>query len=107
MNYITFRTVKTGKSYLFKEKKLWRKIKSVLICTRIFFFTWNPQNNIIIGHWDVELAMILTVFIFQVFAGELVPACGHPKEKNSNKWWLVIKTFPKKKKSLSIYNNPK
>jgi hypothetical protein len=30
--------------------------------------------------------MILSVFIFQVFAGVLVPACEHPKEKNSNKW---------------------
>jgi len=40
-------------------------------------FTWNPQNKIIIGHWDVELAMILSVFIFQVFGGVLVPACEH------------------------------
>jgi hypothetical protein len=81
MNYITFRTVETGKPYLFKEKQLWRKIKSVLICTRIYFFTWNPQNKIVIGHWDVELAIILSVFIFQVFAGEFVPACEHAKEK--------------------------
>jgi len=58
-------------------------------------FTWNPQNKIIIEHWDVELAMILSVFVFQVFAGVWVLACEHPKEKNSNKWWLVIKTFQK------------
>jgi hypothetical protein len=95
MNYITFRTVEIGKPYLFKEKKLWKKIKSVLICTRTYFFTWNPQNKIIIGHWDVELAMILSVFIFQVFVGVLVPTYEHPKEKNSNKWWFVIKTFQK------------
>jgi len=37
MNYITFRTVEIGKLNLFKEKKLWKKIKSVLICSRIFF----------------------------------------------------------------------
>jgi hypothetical protein len=47
-----------------------------------FFFTWNLQNKIIIGHWDVELAMILSMFLFfQVFTGVLVPACEHPKEK--------------------------
>jgi len=46
------------------------------------YFTWNLQNKIIIGHWDVELAMILSVFLFfQVFTGVLVPACEHPKEK--------------------------
>jgi hypothetical protein len=48
-----------------------------------FFKTWNIQNKIIIGHWDVELAMILSMFLFfQVFIWVLVPpACEHPKEK--------------------------
>jgi hypothetical protein len=31
-----------------------------------FVFTWNLQNHIIIGHWDAEFAMILSVFVFQV-----------------------------------------
>ena len=95
MNYITFRIIEIFKTYLFK-KKLWRKINNVVICTRIFCFNWNIQNKIIIGHWDVELAMILSVFLFfQVFTGVLIPACEHPKEKNSSKWWLVIRTFLK------------
>jgi len=46
-----------------------------------FFLTWNLQNKIIIGHWDVELAMILSVFTFQVFVGVLVLGCELPKEK--------------------------
>jgi hypothetical protein len=93
MNYITSKIVKP---YLFKEKKLWRKINNVLICTRIYIYiTWNLQNKIIIQHWDVELAIIFNVFIFQVFAEVLVPTCEHSKEKKNNKWWLVIKTFQK------------
>ncbi len=65
MNYITFRTVEIGKPYLFEKKKLWRK-KNVLICTRIYFFTWNLQNKIIIEHWDVELPSYI-VFLFFKF----------------------------------------
>jgi hypothetical protein len=39
--------------------------------------------------------MILNVFNFQVLARELILACEHSKEKNNNKWCLVIKTFQK------------
>jgi len=46
----------------------------------IYIYTWNLQNKIIIRHWDVELAMILNVFIFQVFARVLIPTCEHPKK---------------------------
>jgi hypothetical protein len=52
--------------------------------------------------------MVFSMFLlFQVFIGVLVLACEHPKEKNNNKWWLVIKTFQKKKNVLFIYNNQK
>jgi len=105
MNYVPFRIIQIDKRYLFKGKKLWNRIRSVLICTRIFFFTWNFQNKIIIGHWDVELAMILSVLIFQVFVGVLILACEHPPEKINGD--LFLKPFKNKINSLSINNNQK
>jgi hypothetical protein len=81
MNYITFRIIESFKTYLFK-KIIMKENKECFNMHKIFF-TWNIQNKIIIGHWDVELAMILSLFLFfQVFTGVLVPpACEHPKEK--------------------------
>ncbi len=72
----------------------------------ILFFTWNLQNKIIIGHWDVELAMILSVFIFQVFVGVLVLGCELPKEKKKTiNGDLLLKPFESKMNSLYINNN--
>jgi hypothetical protein len=72
----------------------------------ILFFTWNLQNKIIIGHWDVELAMILSVFIFQVFVGVLVLGCELPKEKKKTiNGDLLLKPFKSKMNSLYINNN--
>ncbi len=63
----------------------------------MYFFTWKFQNKIIIGHWDVELAMILSVFLFfQVFTGVLVPACEHPKEKITINGDLLLEPFKNK-----------
>jgi len=106
MNYITFKTVEIVKPYLFKEKTFMKENKN---CFNMYkniyiYITLNIQNKIIIWHWDVELAMIFNVFIFQVFVRVLVPTCEHSKEKITINGDLLLKPFKNIINSLSIYN---
>jgi hypothetical protein len=68
-------------NHINSKKKKMKENKECFNMYKNIFFTWNLQNKIIIRHWDVELAMIFNVFIFQVFAKVLVPNVSIPKKK--------------------------
>jgi len=77
---------------------------------KIFFLTWNIQNKIIIGHSNVELAMILSVFLFfQSFYWSVSTTSlwTSQRKKIAINGDLLLEPFKNKINNLFIYNSKK